>query len=257
MTHSTAKPESDAADVIDVLVSACERNAVIELHRRDNNESIPAARGRMLSLREDVLYIAEPQIIGRDARLSPGTAIDAFFLADDVMLHFTSEIISTTEMLRLNKDKRVRGYSIAAPTSIAPGQRRSYYRTLVLSEGVVHVTLHPVTSTDPIQCPIDATPVVGTLIDGSPLGFGVNVPNAGIKILRLYETFFLSFTIPRVNIDITTLVELRQNREIDSIGARSLGLLTVPWPTLRKHNLAMQPVLHWFNEAQRRMLRSA
>jgi len=256
MPDSTTR-ECDVADTAALLAEACERNAVIELHRKDNSESIPAARGRMLIVRDDVLYIAEPQLIGRDARLHPGTAVDAFFLAGDVMLQFTSEILSTNEMLRLNNRKRIRGFAIAAPAAITPGQRRAYYRTLVVSEGPVKVTLTPVLSIDPLQCPVDGQPIYGTLIDGSPLGFGVNAPAESLRGVKLYDLFFLSFAIPKSEEPITVLVELRQDRDLGEIGYRRLGFLNHLWPSRREHTFAMQPVLRWINDVQRRALRAA
>lgn len=257
MPHTPAAPDSDLTDADALLNEACERNAVIELHRRDNNESIPAARGRMLAVRDDALVIAEPQIIGRDSRLSAGVAVDAFFLAGDVMLHFVSEIISTTEMVRLNEHKRVRAFTISAPEAIAPGQRRSYFRTLVLGDEPVRATLRAVLSADPIQCPIDAAPIAAEMVDGSPLGFGLNVHESDARRVRLYDLFFMSFTIPGDQQMRTLLVELRQNRDLGDTGLRRFGMLTHAWPTRRDHNLTIQPVLRWLHEVQRRRLRAA
>ncbi len=253
--------EFNTADSVDegqkLLDEACARNAVIELHRQNNHQNIPAARGRMLMLREGLLFIAEPQVIGRESRLIKGMSIEAYFSVSGSIHCFTTTIESLHAAIRLNESKKILGYALAQPAKIRPGQRRSYFRTSLIGEDPVTAHLYPVASVDPIQCSIEDSPLVGTLVDGSPTGFGVNLPNIAPSRFRLYDHYFISFNIPETTARLNLLVETRQAREIKSICATRLGLLTIPWPNQREHTLAIQPLLQMLSDVQRRQRRVA
>ena len=258
MAQPTHNPTETDPDAIGKLDDACARNAVIEIHRQDNYEAVPAARGRMLLIRDDLLFVAEPQVIGRESRLAPGKEVDAYFSADGVMLHFESEIVSTTETIRLNEEKRVQAYTLTLPTRVIPGQRRSYYRTLVLNQDRIEITLRHVHSVEPIQCAAHEPPFVGSLVDGSPLGFGANIPNTTAWRFALYDAFFLSFQIPEeAHGEFTTLVEIRQSRDIETIGVARLGMMMLPWPNRRDHVRSLQPILRWLKKVDRLSRRAA
>ncbi len=255
---SGTPPQSQAAEeAFQALDDACARNAVIELHRQDNHQNIPAARGRMLMIKDDLLFVAEPQVIGRDSRLVKGMAVEGFFNVNGVIHCFTSTIESLHATIRLNEKKKVLGYALSQPTEIRLGQRRSYFRTSLLSDKPINGTLRLVTSIDPIQCRIGEPPLTGTLVDGSPTGFGINLPNTPPSKIKLYDTFFLKFAVPDTSHRLELLVETRQIREIPNIGATRLGLLTVTWPNQREHTLAIQPLLQLLSEIQRRQRRVA
>ncbi len=257
MPPQSKAEQLETQDLATLINEACARNTVIELHRRENHDLIPAARGRMMVARQDTIFVAEPQIIGRDNRLHVGQRVDAFFACSGVILQFETEILSTDETVRLNNQKRVRAYMLSAPKRVTPGQRRGFFRTLVLSEANIGATLRHVPRIDPIQCSIVTPAFVGTVVDASPLGFGINIPNVSPSRLKVYDNYFLTFSIPGTMDKITTLAELRQSREIPEINATRVGLMMVPWPSRREHTLSIQPLLRWLNEIQRRTRRVA
>lgn len=255
---STSPNQTESTDEAhQILDDACARNAVIELHRQNNHQNIPAARGRMLMTKDGLLFVAEPQVIGRESRLIKGMMVEAYFTLSGVIYCFTSTIESLHATIRLNEQKKVLGYALAEPATIRPGQRRSYYRTSLVSDKPISARLRAVSSVDPIQCPIDEPPMSGTLVDGSPTGFGMNLPNVPPSRIKLYDTFFLTFAVPNSPHTMHLLVEARQIREIPNIGATRLGLLTVPWPNQREHTLTMQPLLQLLSEIQRKQRRVA
>lgn len=254
-TEVNQPPATDEARL--VLDDACARNAVVELHRQNNHQNIPAARGRMLMIKDDLLFVAEPQVIGRDSRLIKGMTVEAYFNSGGVIYCFRSTIQSLHAIIRLNERKKIIGYALAAPTDVRPGQRRSYFRTSLVSDNPINGRLRLVTSVDPIQCSICEPPLTGTLVDGSPTGFGINLPNTPPSRIKLYDTFFLMFAVSDTPHTLNLLVETRQIREIPNIGATRLGLLTMPWPNQREHTLAIQPLLQLLSAVQRRQRRAA
>lgn len=257
MPPQSKAEQPDTQDLAALIQEACARNTVIELHRRENHDLVPAARGRMMVTRADKLFVAEPQIIGRDTRLFVGQRVDAFFVSSGVIFQFETEILSTDEMIRLNNQKRVRAFMLSAPTRVTPGQRRGFFRTLVLSEANISAVLRFVPEIDPMYCSIATPPIVGAVVDASPLGFGLNLPNVTPTRMKMYSNYFITFTIPGTSDKITTLTELRQAREIPEINATRVGLMMVPWPSRREHTLSIQPLLRWLNEIQRRSRRVA
>lgn len=240
-----------------LLDEACMRNAVIELHRRENQNSHPAARGRMLAIRDETVLVADPQIIGREAMLFTGQDLDGYFAASGAMFQFATRVVETDTPMRLNNQKIVLGVRLSLPKSLRRGQRRSAYRTSLVCDTPIAAILRRVSSIDPIQCPIDERPIHGAIVDASPGGFGINLPNILPTQFKLYETYFLSFMIPEAAQRMHFLVELRQARELPEIGASRVGVLMLPWPTQRDHTREIQPLLKRLNEIERRLRRTS
>ena len=211
----------------------------------------------MLALQDDSILVADPQVIGRESMLFRGNAMEGFFSANGTMFQFPTRILETDASIRLNKEKIVHGVRLSIPATIQRGQRRTIYRTSLVCDEPVLAVLRRVSSVEPIQCPIDQPPLNGKIIDASAQGFGVNIPNVYASQFKQYEAMFITFLITGSPKTMSFLVEVRQVREISTIGAVRLGMLMLPWPTQRLFTREVQPLLRALNELERAQRRSA
>ncbi len=241
-----------------ILFDACSRNLPLELHRRRGVESQPVARGRLISMDDETLYLEKPQIIGRELALSVGEVLDAFLPVGEEIYRFATTVGQICR-LRLNMDKIVEGRRLAMPSVISPGQRRNFFRvSLAVVTPKIPVALIRADPNHDDACPLDPLRIEGTLVDASGGGFGVRLLNEpAVMRLRIFDYLFTEFEIPETALQVRARCEIRQVREIQSAGYHKLGLQLHAWPDQRAATRTMQPLLRWLNELQRRGTRAA
>jgi len=241
-----------------ILFDACSRNLPLELHRRRGVESQPVARGRLLSMDDEHLYLEKPQIIGRELALSVGEVLDAFLPISEEIYRFTTTVGQVCR-LRLNQEKIVEGRRLSMPSVISPGQRRNFYRvSLAVVTPKIPVTLVRADAQHDDACPLEPLRLEGSLVDASGGGFGVRLLDQPAAMrLRIFDYLFVEFSIPDAEIRVHARCEVRQIREIQTGRYVKLGLQIDHWPDQRTATRTMQPLLRWLNGLQRRGTRAA
>lgn len=237
----------------ELLRCACERSAVIELHRHDHGVVRPAARARLLGFsKSGNLLLDKPQVIGMGNPLHVRQSVDAYFQIDDELYTFATAITRLDVPVRLNAEKRTFGAEIATPEAIKRGQRRGAFRTSLALHDPLTVRLHRTDVEAPDRTPVNAHHFTGLMTDASDGGFGVRIDNVPYTRFSLYDLYFLAFRLPDDHEDAVALCELRQTREIRGGESAKLGFLVLPWPSQRHLNRISQPLQRYLMEIQRR-----
>ena len=236
------------------LEAACARNTPLELHSLAQDRTIPAARARMIELDDEHLYLEKPQIIGRNVRLSAGQEFMAFFSYNDILFEFRCKVVESRATVRLNRRKLVEGLVITRPADVKPGQRRQFYRTSVVAREPVPARLQPAPEGEHPEPDETATWSDAAIVDASAGGFGVRIDDANYSRFRVYQNYFVRFTVPDSGREIVTLCELRQVRPILDGQATRLGMLLLPWPSQSRLSWQLQPLLAYLTNIQRSKL---
>ncbi len=249
-------PQATANDPLEPVREACARNVPLELHRRTNRGALPTARGRMIDLDADRIYMETPQVIGRPFRIAPGQEYEAFFQVHDTIFTFSTTVLETDCATRLNHHKFVVGLAISKPEALKIGQRREHFRTSLACEQEISCTLHEAGPGDANQVPIEAKRFTGRLVDASGGGVGV-ILDGTIARFTLYDHLFLEFFLPGERQPFCALVEVRQARPTLNDTAVRLGLMFVAWPDQPTFTRTLMPLHHYLNKVQRLLRRSA
>lgn len=248
--------DADQFAIPDQLREACARNAPLELHRSTAKGTEPVARGRLLAIKDDRLYIEKPQAIGKDLDLGMGQEFRAFFIIGDLLLFFETFIVDPICVLKLNKEKIIHGVALAAPSRLQQGQRREFFRTSLACQAPISVRLHETNPAHPTHCPINARRFEGQIVDASGGGVGVVLEETPRR-LRVNGHYFATFQLPDVDDELVFLVEARQLRPIRDETAVRIGFMFVPWPTPFDLTRKIEPLIRYLTVVQRNLKRSA
>jgi len=223
---------------MEILRYACDRNVPIELHYV--NASVSSSRvepdmlyaqTRMLGLDEQAIYLDSPQSIGKDVRLRVGRDVEAYFVVQNRIYTFRSQVTRLRCTVELNSVMKVVGMCLAMPNLIRSGQRREDHRISLASlPGPLTVDLHETSAEDPNLCPVDVRRFVGQAADLSRGGMAVIIANEDRFLLRHGRKYFLSFALPEDGREMTFLAELRHMRDIHKDSAKRLGFQFLRWP---------------------------
>ncbi|MEC9372290.1 MAG: PilZ domain-containing protein [Planctomycetota bacterium] len=235
-----------------LLEEACARNVPLEIHRRSPNGSVPCARGRMIWLDENNIYIEQPQTIGREVRLAPNQHVDAFFSLHGEIYGFPSIMFDTDCTIRLNTAKTIRGMSLVRPAELRPGQRRSHYRVSLACQDPIPAIMHATAEETVDAAPWPYQPFSGTIVDASAGGFGVIISHAHARPLEIYDPLFIHFQVPGGTEPLLFLCEIRQIRPLRADLDDKLGLMIVTWPDQRAMTRSIQPLLRMITDIERK-----
>lgn len=263
----------------DILLWAVERDVPVELFRSEQLGRMPAARGRLIAADGDELLLDEVQTIGRDVVLPNGRDVEAYFVFEDKIFHFSTVVAKGVTTVQLNDRKTVAGMSLRMPRKVLEGQRRNSFRvSLALQTKRIHAFLFPVTAETAAQDPeaedvesetcgpaLDVDPgfptqpppptelpvFTASAVDGSESGLGLVLDGDHTKALSRFEQMWIRLKLPSETVPITLLGELRQARLVSGGRITKLGVLLLPWPNQRAFRREIRPFTEMLREAQR------
>ncbi len=249
---SAKKSKLDLKDPAALLASGCERNIPVEIHKHTGSAAVPVARARMMCIDGERLYLDEPQTIGKPVQMGKNTAVDAFFSINNMLFTFTTTVASMKCKVRLNETKMLIGMALNLPKVIDQGQRRSRFRTSLAMQAPIKVTLHQA-SMDLNSAPIEAERYEGRLVDGSEGGLGVLLDFDRPRKFKMYDKWIVQFHLPSEP-DLTVLgCELRQARTIREGETMKIGLMAMPWPTMRSMREQLLPLSRHLTAIERQL----
>lgn len=251
---SVQSPES-IVDESALLMQGCERNVPLELHRVDTIVTHPVARGRMLEMTDDRIFIENPQTIGRSVTIGVGNSYVAYFELGETILSFKTYVLESGCAVRLNDHKLSVGLAISRPQSVQPGQRRQAFRTSLATYDPIVASIHDAPIGMYEQAPTNARRFRARVIDGSAGGLCVLAEQLCAR-LNLYDEYFISFNLPAGGPLFCARTELRHVRPVRDGEAQRLGLMFLPWPDQARFNRSLEPFTRYLNSIQRNLRRT-
>jgi c-di-GMP-binding flagellar brake protein YcgR len=243
-------------DTSAILREACARNVPLELHRVDTLVHHPVARGRLLEMGDDRLYIEDPQTIGRSVSISAGSPYAAYFQLSESIFSFRTTVLETGCTVRLNDRKLAVGLAIARPGEVTPGQRRQAFRTSLATQAPIGAWVHEAPVGMHQQAPINARWFRARVVDASAGGLCL-LAEQFVARLALYDELFVSFTTPGDGRLFCFRAELRHARAAHEGEAQRLGLMFLPWPDQPGFNRMIEPFARYLVGLERTSRRSA
>lgn len=243
-------------DAATLLTEACDRNVPLELHLVDALTSEPVARGRMLDLTDDRVFIEMPQTIGRAVRLRQTCEYVGYFELGDCLFCFRTTVLEIGCAVRLNRLKQANGVALARPDAVQLGQRRQAFRTSLASADPIQAWAHESQPGLDDQVEIKSRRSRARVIDASAGGVCLLVEQPGLK-LTVFDQVFVSFDIPEDGRLLCFKAEVRQVRSIHEGRAFRIGLVFLPWPDQSQFNRMHEPLVRYLAGVQRAARRVA
>jgi c-di-GMP-binding flagellar brake protein YcgR len=216
-------------DTVRVLRQACQRNTPAELHFPHEGAGLITARVRMLRIEEDQIYVDRPQAGGSPLSLDPGRSVTVHFLVGGTRYAFDSRIRRPHCLVQLNASQQIAGTALAIPAEVRQQQRRADFRlSLAGYEGVV-AKIHAGVREGGGSCAIDARVVSARLVNISTGGLGVLLDTSATAGWRVGAVFFMSFSLPEVEVEFCMMTELRHLERIHEGASTVAGFIFLPW----------------------------
>lgn len=249
MASPKAQPGTD-----EILERALDRSVRIEMHRATDWLVLPVASARLIKADDDSIWLDEPQIIGKTITLSNNSTCECYFVMDDEIYGFKAKVQDLDASFALNESKMIRGIKLKRPTDIIDRQRRQNFRTLLVTEDDIKVTVHSAgTGETPDIVPLDRINDQGMLLDASAAGIGVRVDRPIRKgELEIFDKLFVQFVVPGDPREVAMLTEVRQIRRVLEDTATRLGLMALPWPTNSHLSRTTAPLERYLMQVQRK-----
>jgi c-di-GMP-binding flagellar brake protein YcgR len=214
-----------------VIAEAVTRDHRLELHATNEHGDVVVGHTRMIGVDGDVIHVAEPQGKGKAVTFETGQEVQAYLLYAEKMYRFQTRIVNGACLVQLRGTKTtVAGMAISYPLELAEGQRRTTYRVVVISEGLIPVRLHEVMLEEPARSPLPGVCIEGAMMDLSEGGFGVRVDTPNFNCFKVGMTFSGCCSLPEIPDKLQFIAELRQTRSITNGSATKLGFMLRAWP---------------------------
>lgn len=237
----------------ELLDRAIDRSVRVEIHRSTDWMVLPVASARLIKADDESIWLDKPQVIGKSITLSSNSICECYFQLDDEIYGFKTRVQELDVMFKLNESKGTRGIRLNRPTSILDRQRRQNFRTMLVREDDIFVTVHAC-GTSRVDCvSIDCWREEGQLLDASAAGLGVRIDRPIRKSeLEIFDRLFVRFYVPDDPREITLLTELRQARRVLDNTATRLGLMALPWPNTTHLSRTTAPLERYLMQVQRK-----
>ncbi|RNC82158.1 MAG: hypothetical protein ED559_10365 [Phycisphaera sp.] len=270
---------------MEALVQACARNSPVEIVQTDLAGVEPFARGRMLEIESGVIVLEEVQVIGKTAKFGKQTPLLGYFRFGSRLFEFRSRVMSSAKPVKLNRATLVPAMDILMPEEVEEGQRRNVFRIPLAAlnppirvefwygsmpaDGNYTLQRGQTKEGDGITCSFeggeteDGTVLVpsrradwlGTLIDASDVGLGINIENCRLSELKQFTDCYIRFQLPGDDDGpLTFRIETRQVRSIRE-GVIRVGCLIYEGKDRWSHAAKVRRLWSFLTQWQRKVVR--
>jgi hypothetical protein len=271
---------------MEALVEACSRNAPLEIVQIDRAGEDPFARGRMLEIENGVIVIEQLQLIGKVVKFAKKTPVLVYFRFRHKLYEFNSRVMSAEKPVRLNRALLVPAMEILLPSEVEEGQRRNVYRiplgaikdpirvevwqqkevpengnyTLqegqsLEGDGVTCSREGGESEEGQILVPSRLADWVGSLVDASDIGLGINVEKCRLSDIKQFGELWVRFSLPGDEEGpIAMRVEARQIRSVRE-GVIRIGLLVIEGSNRWDHAGKVRRLWSFLTELRRKVCR--
>jgi len=240
--------------------AACERNAPVEVVRRELAGEAPLARGRMLNLNDTTLEVQRVQVVGRNMAFRVGNDLDAYFDYYGTVYHFRTTIKSMSEMVQVNAKLVVPAMILERPARVEVGQRRTAFRVSIGARAEIPKVslwfLGDGREAGPEgEPPKDQPDFTGRLADASASGIGLLIENVTYSRFKHDMRALAHVSFSDQPTPLPLLCEVRQTRQVLGDSTRLGMLVTGTFGDKRLQQQRLRILSDYVQRIQRDQLR--